>query len=180
MEAVRVAVAAIVVGVIAVAAGLALQGQGPAPAGEAGTTTSLVPLYTTTSPEETGTGEAGETTIPATATESGTIFTSTKTMLVVYLDLPYVDKLLAVHEGDYYNVTLTVQLPNPCYNASATYIAENNTIVVKLKSPPPKTMCIQVVEETVVGPIQVPAGTTVEVVVFLDDRMTGRQAATLP
>lgn len=181
MEAIRVAVAAVVVAVIAVAAGIALQGQETSPAAGTGTSTSIVPLYTTTYNGESSTSsEAGETTIPPEATLTESVFTSTKTSIVVYMDLPYVDKIVADYEGDHYSVSLIVQLPNPCYNASATYMAENNTIVVKLKSPPPKTMCIQVVEQRILGPIEVPAHTRVDVVVFLDNKPSGRQAATLP
>ena len=171
MEALRV-VAALVV-VLAVAAGAYLA-QNAAPAGVEGgeTTTSLVPLATTTNArggatQDTGAGESGtpttttETTTSTAGGEGENATTGVETyqagqgveIMVDYrlrLDdgVLYIKSYTITYEDGVPVITLTVQLPNPCYQAKLNYESERNSLVLNITSPPPNTMCIQVVRLT--------------------------------
>ena len=172
MEALRI-VAALVV-VLAVAAG-AYMAQNTAPAGIGGgetTTTSLVPLATTTTTSGGGTqgtvtsesGTPTTTTETVTATEGGEGDNATSSVetyqagqgveIVVDYSLRLDDGVLYIksytitYQDGVPVITLTVQLPNPCYQAKLNYEPEKDSLVLNITSPPPDTMCIQVVRLT--------------------------------
>lgn len=187
MEPLRIGVVVVVLMVVAAGAILVLQEAPSTGAGVA--TTTIEPIVGAgggTGPGATGTGtNTTTTTITVTTEASGAaagdnMTRTTSKMIVVNLDTPYAKRLMAKAEEGAYQVAVVVELPNPCYNASLSYISENNTIRVDLESPPPKVMCVQVVKEETLGTVKVPAGADVKIIVAVDGVVKGKQQVSLP
>ncbi len=184
MEPLRLGIVAVVLAVVAAGAMLALQEAPPTGAGATTTPRPTAEAGEGTKPEATGTST---TTTTATTAEAGGAATSgdnmtrtTSTMIVVNLDTPYAKRLMAKAEEGAYQVAVVVELPNPCYNASLSYIPENNTIRIDLESPPPKVMCVQVVKEETLGTVKVPAGADIKIIVAVDGVVRGKEQVSLP
>ncbi len=137
---------------------------------------------TTTGAANTSRGSTTSTTVEATtsATEAGGGMGGSRgnsTGNAVTLTV-YKFRITVYHDDG--NLTLQIELPNPCYKANLTYQEKEETLILDIHSPPPGTVCIQVLhEETLTVNLGEQVPDHVLLVVRLDGRVVGKATVQL-
>ncbi|MCE4600372.1 MAG: hypothetical protein F7C38_02245 [Desulfurococcales archaeon] len=167
---------AIILLVIAVAA--VMYANEAVPANTRATTTPSTTTGAANTPKETTTSTTVERTTSTTET-GGNMGASSGNSTGNAVTLTVYKFSITIYHDDG-NLTLQIELPNPCYKANLTYQEKEETLILDINSPPPGTVCVQVLhEETLTVNLGEQVPDQVLLVVRLDGRVVGKATVEL-